>query len=358
MSQILRELATIEFNNEILQKLDVGSTCQLFIESYQKLDDLSKFRSEWEKKNALSRWWQNDKLLNAQLDSAEVLAEFSKTIGQLMMIAIFQSKELYEQQTQLNEQQGKLKAQADGIANHASELQEQHHVLAEQSEKLETLVREYFALKGLTEEGAQNMIAIAREVKATKDGMMQEFAARSKVIEALVVDIISRITSLSAQVNEQIHQGLEHTQSAIVAFQRETHEALAVTEAALREQQDAAQHATNQYIAKLEQDQHEAEANLLAKNAELESTVSAFSTKLEQHDATYREKLGFIEGKLGGQTVRISDVANDLSKTKAELATFMRQTSRHIKRMDYVVASLAVAVLGMLGGMAHLLGWI
>jgi archaellum component FlaC len=372
MSQIINELATIEVSSEVLQQLDVDGIYQSFITNYRKLDNLKTFRSAYEKKSMLGRWWHNDTLRDAQLDSAEVQAEFSKTIGQLVLISILQSKKLYEQQTQLNEQQGKLKTQADGIAEHAGELQKQHQVLAKQSEKLETLVHEYFALKGLTEEGAQKLITIAREVKATKDGMLQEFAARSKDLEALCVDVTSQMTSLSAQVNDQIHQGLEQTQSAIVALQQETRKALAATESDLHDRQNAAQHTMGQYMAKLEQGQREAEASLLAKNAVLESTLSGVSTKLEHQEATYREKLGLIEGELERQAARASDVANELSKTKAELATsihelknhqntlesFQREASRHIKRMGYVAAGLTVVVLGMLGGMAHLLRWI
>lgn len=92
MSQIINELATIEVSNEVLQQLDVGGIYQSFSKNYRKLDDLKNFRTEYEKKNWLMRWWHNDKLRDAQLDSAEVQAEFSKTIGQLMMISIMQSK--------------------------------------------------------------------------------------------------------------------------------------------------------------------------------------------------------------------------------------------------------------------------
>ena len=144
MSQIINQLATIELSDEVLQGLDIGSIYQNFNKNYRNLDSLKNFKTEYEKKNAVMRWWHNDKLQDAQLNSAEVQAEFSKTIGQLMMLSIMQSKKLSEQQTQLNEQQGKLKSQADGIAEHAGELQNQHQVLAEQSEKLETLVHEYF----------------------------------------------------------------------------------------------------------------------------------------------------------------------------------------------------------------------
>ena len=209
MSQIINELAKIDVSDEALQQLDVDRIFRSFRENYQKLDDLKNFRSDHEKKNAVMRWWHNDKLRDAQLDSSEVQAEFSRAIGQLIIIGILQSKKLSEQQMQLNEQQEKLRTQADGIAEHANELQKQHHVLAEQSTKLETLVHEYFALKGLTEEGVQKLIEIAREVKVTKEGILQEFAIRSKELETLCVDITTEMAALSTEVNDTYKEKLE-----------------------------------------------------------------------------------------------------------------------------------------------------
>lgn len=369
MSQIINELATIEVSNEVLQQLDLGGIYKSFSKNYQKLDDLKNFRSDYDKKNRLIRWWHNDKLRDAQLDSAEVQAEFSKTIGQLMMISIMQSKKLAEQQTQLNEQQSKLKTQADGIEEHAGELQKQHQVLAEQSAKLETLVHEYFALKGLTEDGAQKLIDIAKEIKSTKEGMLQDFAARAKEVEMLCGDVMSQMTSLSAQVNDQLHQSAEQIQSEIVALRQETHNELAANESALRNQQEAAQQAMSQNMAKLEQGQREFETNLLAKHAALESNLIGVSAKLGQQEAMHREKFELIENELGGQVARTTDVSNDLSKVKMELASFIQQqqvfqqalgsyqneVSRRLKRLGYVAAGLSVAVLGMLGGMTYIL---
>lgn len=369
MSQIINELATIEVSNEVLQQLDLGGIYKSFSKNYKKLDDLKNFRSDYEKKNWAMRWWHNDKLRDAQLDSAEVQAEFSKTIGQLMMISIMQSKKLAEQQTQLNEQQSKLKTQADGIEEHAGELQKQHQVLAEQSAKLETLVHEYFALKGLTEDGAQKLIDIAKEIKATKEGMLQDFATRAKDVEVLCGDVMSRMTSLSAQVNEQLHHSAERIQSEIGALRQETQEELAANESALRSQQEAAQQAMNQEVAKLEQGHCELEANLLGKHAALESSLFGVSEKFEQQEAMHRDKFGLIEKELGRQVARTTDVANDLSKVEMELASFIRQqqifqqalgsyqsdVTRRVKRLGYVAVGLSVAVIGMSGGMTYLL---
>ena len=372
MSKIINDLASIEVSNETLHRLNVDSIYRDFSRNYKRLDDLKKFRSDYENKNALMRWWDNDKLQDAHLDSAEVQAEFSKTIGQLMMISIMQSKKLAEQQVQLNEQQGNLRRQADGISEHAGALQKQHHVLAEQALKLETLVHEYFALKGLTEDGAQKLIDIACEVKTTKDGMLQAFAVRAKDVEVLCGDLASQMVSLSAQVNDQIRQSAEQTQLGINALQHEMLAVLAASESALRNELDAVQQSLKRNMATLEQVQCETEASQKAKNAALELSLSCLSSKLEQQEAAYQEKLRFIEGELARQAVRTTDVANDLSGVNKELVAsiqqqqtlletlgqFQYEATGRIKRLGYVAAGLSVVVLGMLGGMAHLLRWI
>jgi hypothetical protein len=325
MSQIINQLATIELSDEVLKGLDIGSIYQNFNKNYRNLDSLKNFKTEHEKKNAVRRWWDNDKLQDAQLDSAEVQAEFSKTIGQLMMLSIMQSKKLSEQQTQLNEQQGKLKSQADGIAEHAGELQNQHRVLAEQSEKLETLVHEYFELKGLTEDGAQRLITIAQEVKATKDGMLQEFATRTKNVEALCGEVATQMASVSSQANEQFRLSSEQTQSSIQALQKET--------------------------------RHE---------------LGAFSTKFAEQDSAYQEKLRLIDGVLNAQTMRVTEVNNALSAQKDGLIAcakqqrnyqvkqvlFEKKISDRFNRLGIIVACSSVITLIMLFGIADLMKWI
>ena len=372
MSQIINELATIEVSNEVLQHLDVGNIYQNFSKNYRKLDDLKNFRTEYEKKNQLVRWWHNDKLRDAQLDSAEVQAEFSKTIGQLLMISIMQSKRLSEQQTQLNEQQGKLKTQADDIAEQAGELQKQHQFLAEQSAKLETLVHEYFELKGLTEDGAQKLIDIAKEVKTTKDGMLHEFAVRAKDVEALCGEVTAQMQSVSAQVNDQIHLNAEQTRSNIETLQKEMRQAILASETDIRNKHELTQQATNQSMLALKQDLSEAKASLIDKCNDLDTSLSRVSTNLADQIAAHQKKQGLIEAVLDTLVARMSEVVNDISAQKDELAVcaqqqntyqaaqmrFEKEISYRLNRLVLIVACVAVVTLIMLGGMAHLLKWI
>jgi hypothetical protein len=217
MTEVMNQLANIEVNAEMLRHIDMGSIARNFRENYSRLDELKNFRTDYEKKNALTRWWHNDKLRNAQLDSVEVQAEFSKVIGQLMMIGIFQSKELSSQQTLLNTQQVGLKTQADGIEHHTGELEKQHQILAEQSAKLEKLVREYFELKGLTEEGAKKLIAIATEVKNTKEEMLITFSVKTGKVEELVALLSTSIDKRLADITDQVTLLANQNRNAIDA---------------------------------------------------------------------------------------------------------------------------------------------
>lgn len=325
MSQIINELATIEISNEVLQNLDIGNIYRNFNNNYRRLDDLKNFRTDYEKQNFLKRYWHSDKLRDAQLDSAEVQAEYAKTIGQLMLLSVLQSKKLSEQQNVLNEQQDKLKSQADGIAKQAGELQSQHRALAEQSAKLETLVHEYFELKGLTEDGAQKLISIAMEVKATKDGMLQDFNKRAKNVEMLCGEVIKQMESVSAHVNAQLNENSEQTRSIIQAAQINS--------------------------------QHE---------------LDAFATKLAEHDAVYNEKMQLLDGRLVTQSMRVTEVDKVLSDQKTGLAAcieqqkaypvkhelFEKKISDRLNRLSIVVAFSSVITPIILFGLARLMKWI
>lgn len=369
MSQVINQLATIEVSNEVLQQLDVDGIYRSFSDHYRKLGDLKKFRTEYEKKNWAMRWWHNDQLRDAHLDSAEVQAEFSKTIGQLMMISIMQSKGLAEQQTQLNEQQGKLKSQADGIAGQAATLQTQHHTLAEQSAKLEKLVHEYFALKGLTEEGAQKLIEIAREVKATKDGMLQEFERRSNHVEAVCAEVLARTQTFATQADERIRLCIEQTQSEIAGVQCETREALTACEASQRAHQEATHTVVRQGMESVEQSQRETEALLQAKHSALDFRLSELSEAHDKQFATHQEKLGTIDSAVNGLSAHSSELATAVADVKAgithnleeqqilqnAMTTLQQEVFKSSKRLRHFAAGTSIVALGLLGGMTYLM---
>lgn len=372
MSQIINELATIEVSNEVLQQLDIGGIYQSFSKNYRKLDDLKNFRSDYEKKNRLMRWWHNDKLRDAQLDSAEVQAEFSKTIGQLMMISIMQSKELSEQQTQLNNQQGKLKNQADGIAEHAAKLQEQHRVLAEQSKKLETLVHEYFALKGLTEDGAQKLIEIASEVKLTKDGMLREFELRAQRVESLYDGVQVHIKDFSTQMERRINLSVEQAHAEMIDAKRESQEALAAYESGQRARQEEFQNALNQGVEILTQNQREVAADLQSKQANLDSRVTNLFEKNDKQHAAHQDKLGSMSSAVELLTEQSNQLSSAIAGAKTELTlcfkeqkaylltmtAFQQEVSKNLKRLRYFAIGLTIVVVVLAGAVSHLMRWI
>lgn len=182
MSDVVLQLANIELDNSVIASADLENIYRDFKKNYDQLGKLKEFRSDYEKKNIFSRWWNKDKLQGAQLDSAEVQAEFSKTIGQLMLISIAQSKKLTEQQLKLGAQQGQLSAQAVKLEAQADELAQQHINMAAQNDRLERLVNDYFELKGLTRDGAEKLIEIARDVTLTKEKLMSTFNEQSTLL--------------------------------------------------------------------------------------------------------------------------------------------------------------------------------
>lgn len=366
MSKIINALAKIEVSNEVLQQLNIDSIYQSFSKNYRKLDDLKNFRTEYEKQNKLMRWWHDDKLRDAQLDSAEVQAEFSKTIGQLMMISIMQSKQLSEQQMQLNDQQGKLKNQADGIAEHAGKLQQQHQVLAEQSQELENLVHEYFELKGLTEDGAQKLIAIADDVKTTKNQMIEEFASHAKDLE---VEVQSHMESISAQVDKRIRLSEEQVQASIVGVQRDMHEVLALYEMNQRNHHEAAQKALSQGLDQLEQSQRVFSTELQSKQAAFEFRVSDISNKQDQQLVTHRNKLCSIDAAIESLSTQSAELAAVIAETKAELTksvvqqqnyqdtmtAYQQELFHSLKLLRFFAAGMSIVVAGTLCVMAYIM---
>ncbi len=369
MSDVIDALAKIEVSKETQSYLDLKGIYASFTENYKKLDDLKNFRTDHEKRNFLMRWWHNDKLRDAQLDSSEVQAEFSKAIGQLMVLSIMQSKRLGDQQTQLNKQQGELKVQANGIVEHAKELERQQQVLAEQSEHLKTLMQEYFALKGLTEEGAERLIAIAHEVKATKQGMLEEFATRTTEVEVLCNDVRDKMGALSADVAKQIQASAEEYFAAITAQQKDMGEKFAASESMQREERQALHEALGGSMTLLEQRQVEAHASLDSKHNALDAKVSELCVRLEQQRNLHGERLDAIDGGLADLFEQTAGQADALSRTNASLAVCVQQQKAHqesfenfrqevlgkLRRMGYISAGLSIAIAGLLTWVAYLL---
>ncbi|UOD27435.1 hypothetical protein INH39_18055 [Massilia violaceinigra] len=276
------------------------------------------------------RWWHNDQLRDAQLDSTEMQAEFSKTIGQLMLISIMQSKRLALQQGQLNEQQGKLKTQADGIARHAASLQDQHATLAEQSTALKNLVHDYFELKGLTEEGAEKLIAIAAGINTAKEDMLQQFTEKMADVDRACNGVARHVTALEAGVTERLHRYDEKAQSAMTGLHAEI----------------------AQHLASFKHGQQTFAAD-----------IAGMSAKLERYDSRADEQAGTFESALREQRAQASDAAIALGKLETQLDNSHQQQQRILAAFNqhqhdaavrhrwlvYACAALALVSLGAIG---------
>lgn len=369
MPQIIDQLATIELSNDILKQIDIDGVYKSFSENYKKLDSLKNFRTDYEKKNWAMRWWHNDQLRDAQLDSAEVQSEFSKTIGQLMMISIMQSKRLAEQQSLLNEQQFKLKSQADEIAAQAATLQAQQHTLTEQSTELKNLVTEYFALKGLTEEGALKLIEIAREIEGTKDVMIRDFERQSHKLEIAFAAAEDRIVEISAKATEGIRQSEERNQARLAAIQRETKEAVEASEERQRAHLESTLSNLNQSIVTLAKGISETQEFLQSKNLALESQLLDYVSTHGKQITNHQEKLQTADKNISVLSNQITEMANVLNKANAGIAhndeqqkisqrsltAVQQELSKSTKQMRNVALGISITSLTLLGGLAYLM---
>ncbi len=370
MSQIINQIATIEVSNDVLNQLDINNIYKSFTEKYRKLDDLKKFRNEYEKNNAIMRWWHNDKLLNAQLDSVEVQAEFSKIIGQLMMLSIMQSKHLTKQQTQLNDQQKKLQLQANGIAEQASTLQRQHVTLAEQSEQLQKLVHDYFALKGLTEDGAQKLVVIADEVRTTKDGMLVEFEHYSENIDNQLRLAQGRMESLFAEAQTQLQQIQSQVEQTIASAQQNMSNSLSAHAASQKQLLEASLHNNTLRLDALEQALQHAITLQQSQHSTLENQLAAIDTHCKQQLSAQQTQLQQIQSQ-AEQTIASAqqDMSNTLS-THAASQKQLQEASLHssalrldaleqalqvnTSRMRLLTTGLSIALLGLLSMATYL----
>ncbi len=173
MSEIINQLATIEIDDTDLATINVTGIFTSFKQNFEKLDNLKDARRKHENKNFFMRWWDNNELEDAQLDSAQVQAEFSKTIGQLMLLSVMQSKLLTEQQIKLNEQQQTLTQQAEEIKKYAADHQLHFKKINYQSEALQERLDSYFTQDGVTDD--QLLVAL-KNIQAKHADLSENFA--------------------------------------------------------------------------------------------------------------------------------------------------------------------------------------
>lgn len=343
MSNLINQLASINIQQNLPAEIDVNNITRKFDEIFRKLGNFKDFRSEYEKKTFIARWWHNDKLRDAQLDSIEVQAEFSKTVGQLIAISIMQSKELTTQQVVLNSQQTKLKEQADGIAAHADELQQQQKILTDQSEALENLVREYFQLKGLTLDGATKLIEMAHEIKETKDALIKDFSENTSKITDGFGNVLQQfhdeLLALDGELNQKIEVRSKRLQDELETLQQLSDQRIAEFNRYLGQHNDALG-ILNAMVDRINHDTHENFEAFSEFKVDSDSRYERLSEAANQRMDHLNQKIGNQENALvslsGLQEVVAKrctqlEVGIDASETRANE---LQQLHNDLKRVQ------------------------
>lgn len=205
-------MSEIDVPDDLLSQVDFEGLINEFREKFKRLDDFRKTREAYGKRGAGQKLFDaltfDSTLEEAELEAVETQADFSKAIGQLMVVSLVQSQQLLKQQEELSAQQGIIKDQAQRIERQAMELQEQQGVLAEQNAEIKKLIKDSFELRGLTMEGAKRLIEIASEVQGTRDSLLSSVEASlgtaSTQLDQALEQVALQMTSLKSYVHEGV----------------------------------------------------------------------------------------------------------------------------------------------------------
>lgn len=176
MTDIIKEMAQLAITDDFINDINVYDLIKRFKENHKKLDEFKDIKDEYEKRGKAKKLLDfitfDSTLEDAQLDATEVQAEFSKILGELTVVNIMLSKHLNAQQNQLSSQQSTIKEQTQQIEFQTNRIEDQQDELSKQNAELDKLVKEYFELKGLTQEGAKKLIAIAQKIQHTEEELL------------------------------------------------------------------------------------------------------------------------------------------------------------------------------------------
>jgi hypothetical protein len=215
MDLVVKEMSEVSIPNDLLKKIDMASLIKDFKSDFGQLDNLKEARKTHEDRNAFSRWWYSDELEGAQLDAAELQASFSKKIGQLMVLSIKQSKLLTQQQQDLQQQQNIIKQQAEDLSLANVQLDEQQQKQLQQQEELQTLIDNYFALKGLTAKEAEKLILIANEVKDIKNTIFEKLELEIATITDLKESLLHEFHTEVCEFDKKLQSSDDNFESKL-----------------------------------------------------------------------------------------------------------------------------------------------
>lgn len=339
VNKFVKSMANVAIPEDILQAVDMKGLLQDFSSDYQKLDDIKSARARHESRNFLSRWWNKSELENAKLDAVELQASFSKRLGQLMVLSVAQSKQLATQQEDLAIQQELINEQTQQLAESSDHIQRQQQELSEQNAKLEQLVNEYFELKGLTQEGAKQLIHIANEVKHTKDELLSsvdqqiiEIHQSHRLLQQEHAQSVEKMLLEQSELRSQVESELDaherevanamkisldeidHIKTNIYQSMAATEAQLqqALQQAELRQQSALAEHDTRWQVAMIQQQTDWTQA-LDVQQAAL-SSLSASTT--QQHQQLVKTADAHQE-QLQAYTEALAQLRSDMERNEA-----------------------------------------
>lgn len=203
MSELISRMSEVKIPEDLISQVDMKGVVENFRTHFKRLDDFRKTRTDYENRGFWKKLGDavtfDSTMEDAQLDAVETQANFSKAIGQLLVISIVQSQQLQQQQGMLSNQQATLQAQAKRIEQNGEALQHQQQSLKAQNESLKKLVDDYFELKGLTADRAKELIRIASEVRATRDGLLKSVGDTAESVRS---EMATTKQNLSGQMND------------------------------------------------------------------------------------------------------------------------------------------------------------
>lgn len=325
MSEIIHEMAQIQLPKELLQQVDLDNLFENFRTNFKKLDEFKNVRDKHNNRDFFKKFVDgmtgDNTLESAQFDAVEVQAEFSKAIGQLMVLSIMQSQYLDRQQQQLSAQQITIKAQTSSIEQHNTILEEQHKHLAKQNVELEKWVKEFLALKGLTEKDAKKLIEIAQEVKNTRDQLLQS-------VENSLSGALRQIGITKEQIKAELVNAMELISYTISAAQAEIDKKLS----AQLDEVGSQLVSSNEKVSSLQDDLKHSQADSVKQHeqvaAALVSLGSKFGVQLDTVSVGMNTKLDAI--------------------TK-QFAAHQSNTQLKFRRLQMMLAASLVFSIGLLG---------
>ena len=320
MTDAITEIAKVELPKDLLVKIDMPGLLNKLRDGFTRLDNFKKTRDQYENREWYEKFWDyvtfDDTLEHAQLNAIEAQADFSKTLGQLMIVSVLLSKKLDEQQHNIASQQKEIKKQTTSIAEHTERIDNQQVDLLKQNEELKELVTKYFELKGLTQEGAKRLIEIASEVKITKTDMLATFEFTLKHIDELLADKMSSVNALLAAQQREVNATAKRLTQQVADCQGSLSHSLQKLDSRVDEQQKV----TSGGLQQLQKDTQET-------RMEVERQLTTLSRDIDDLDEKQANDTVNIENRLLALSGQFIQFQQQLDSNSIDLATINNQLS-------------------------------